>query len=169
MPQVPTCFACLCAHVSAWLTCLRALRSYVPCVVTCQRTLRASCAYVPRCSRAITTNNKNKFSVICFLYTFVIVISFFFLWNKTVVHSYVIVYKKTDECYNEWQRGVQRVTTSGTTSDNELQWVVQQVTTNDNEWYKKWQRVTGSNTASDTSDNKWQWVIPLVQRMKTAQ
>ena len=166
---MPTCFACLRAHLPTWLPCLRALRSYVPCVVTCQRTLCASCAYVPRCSRAITTNNKNKFSVICFPYTFVIVISFFFLWNKTVVHSCVIVYKKTDKCYNEWQRGAQRVTTSGTTSDNELQWAVQQLTTNDNEWYNKWQRVTGSNTTTDTSDNKWQWVISLVQRMKTAQ
>ena len=152
-----------------WLPCLRALRSYVPCVVTCQRTLCASLASVPRCSRAITTNNKNNFSVICFLYTFVIVISFFFLWNKTVVHSCMIVYKKTDECYNEWQRRVQRVTTSGTTSDNKLQWVVQQLTTNDNDWYNKLKRVTGSNITSETSDNKWQWVTSLVQRMKTAQ
>ena len=42
-----------------------------------------------------------------------------------------IVYKKTDEWYNEWQR----VTTSGTTRDNEWydegQRVVEQVTTND--------------------------------------
>ena len=60
----------------------------------------------------------------------------------------LIVYKKTDECYIEWQR----VTTSGTTSDNKWQRVVQRVTTNDkewqwvttndNEWYKEWQRVT---------------------------
>ena len=32
-----------------------------------------------------------------------------------------IVYKKTDEWYIEWQRVVQRVTTSGTTNDNECQ------------------------------------------------
>ena len=53
------------------------------------------------------------------------------------------VYKKTDEWYiegqrvtasgttseNEWQRVVQQVTTSGTTRDNEEQWM----TTSDNE------------------------------------
>ena len=43
---------------------------------------------------------------------------------------------------NEWQRVVQLVTTSGTT--------------NDNEWYNEWQRVT-------TNDNEWQeclfWLI----------
>ena len=42
--------------------------------------------------------------------------------------------------YNEWQRVVQPVTTSGSTIDNEWkEW--QRVTTNDNEWYNKWQRV----------------------------
>ena len=73
-----------------------------------------------------------------------------------------IIYKKTDEWYNEWQRVVQRVTTSGTTSDNEWQLV----TTNDNEWYNEWQRVTRSGTTSDyewqrvtTSDNEWLRVI----------
>ena len=49
-----------------------------------------------------------------------------------------IVYKKTDEWCIEWQRVVQRVTTSGTTSDNEWQRVTTSGTTNDNEW----QRVT---------------------------
>ena len=39
------------------------------------------------------------------------------------------------------QRVVQRVTVSGTTSDNE--------------WCNKWQRVTMSNT---TSDNEWQQI-----------
>ena len=53
---------------------------------------------------------------------------------------------------------VHRVTTSGTTSDNEWQ----QVTTNDNEWQrmimndKEWQQMTTSGT---TSDNEWQWAI----------
>ena len=42
---------------------------------------------------------------------------------------------------------VQWVTTHGTTSDNEWQWV----TASDNEW----QRVTTSGT---TSGNEWQWV-----------
>ena len=35
-----------------------------------------------------------------------------------------ISYKKIDEWYIEWQRVVHRVTTSGTTSDNEWQWVL---------------------------------------------
>ena len=36
--------------------------------------------------------------------------------------------------------------------------VVHRVTTSDNEWYNKWQRVTASNTRSDKDDNKRQWV-----------
>ena len=65
-----------------------------------------------------------------------------------------IIYKNTDEWYNEWQRM--------TTSDNKWQLV----TTNDNEWYNEWQRVTRSGTTSDyewqrvtTSDNEWLRVI----------
>ena len=54
-----------------------------------------------------------------------------------------IVYKKTDEWYNEWQR----VTTSGITRDKEWQ----PVTTNDSEWYNEWQRVT-------MNDSEWQQV-----------
>ena len=76
----------------------------------------------------------------------------FFFWTFVIYknintegntrHSIVvIVYKKTDEWYIEWQR----VTASGTTSDNKWQRVVQRVTTsgtaNDNEWYNEWQRV----------------------------
>ena len=57
------------------LTCQRALRAYV---LTFQRSLRVFRAYVPMCSRTITTNNKYKFSMICFPYIFVIVLSFFF-------------------------------------------------------------------------------------------
>ena len=66
-----------------------------------------------------------------------------------------IVYKKTEELYIEWQR----VTPTGTTSDNEWkrvttndnecynewQQVVQRVTANDNEWYNEWQRMTKSD------------------------
>ena len=50
---------------------------------------------------------------------------------------------------------------SGTTSDNEWQWVRTSGTTSDSEWLRvttydnEWQRVTTSDT---TSDNKWQWV-----------
>ena len=69
----------------------------------------------------------------------------------------MIVYKKTDEWYIEWQR----ITTSYTTSDNEWQRVTTSSTTSDNDW----QRVTTSGTTSDKewkwvtkSDNEWQWV-----------
>ena len=75
-----------------------------------------------------------------------------------IISTVKIVYKKTGECYIKWQR----VTTSGTTSDN-----------NDNEWYNQWQEVTTSGTRGDskwynerqrmtTSDNEWE---RLVQRM----
>ena len=70
-----------------------------------------------------------------------------------------------------------RVTTSGTTSDNECQRVTktdttsdnecQRVTNNDNEWYNEWQRMTTSDkewyrewermaASETTSDNKWE-------------
>ena len=66
---------------------MRALSAHLPrvflaYVLSCQRALRAFRAYVPTCSRAITINNKNKFAIICFLYNFVIVLSFFFLLKK---------------------------------------------------------------------------------------
>ena len=66
----------------------------------------------------------------------------------------MIVYKKTDEWYIEWER----VTTSGTTSDNEWERVVQRVTTSDKEWQKvttsdkEWQRMLKRVT---TNDNEW--------------
>ena len=49
---------------------------------------------------------------------------------------------------NEWQRVVQRVTTSSTTSDNEWQRVVQRATTSGTTSDNEWQRAT-------TSDNEW--------------
>ena len=49
----------------------------------------------------------------------------------------MIVYKKTDKWYIEWQR----VTASGTKSDNEWQ----RVTRNENEWYNEWQLMTTSD------------------------
>ena len=55
---------------------------------------------------------------------------------------------------NKWQQ----VTTSGATSDNEWKPVVQRMTTNDNEW--QWVTING---------NEWQRVTAVVQRMKTAQ
>ena len=39
------------------------------------------------------------------------------------------------------RRVIHRVWTSGTLSDNKWQWVVQQITTNDIEWYNEWQRM----------------------------
>ena len=76
-----TCLGALRAYV---LTCQRVLRAYVSTcqlslrayVSTCQRALRAFCVYVPTCSLDATPNNKNKFSIICFPYIFVIVLSF---------------------------------------------------------------------------------------------
>ena len=70
--HVQTCLACLRAHVSTYLACLCAQvstcfacsRPNVPCVLKCSRTC------VPKCSRAITSNNKNKFSMTCFTYIF---------------------------------------------------------------------------------------------------
>ena len=82
--------------------------------------------------------------------------------DRRVVHRVTTSGTTSD---NEWQR----VTTSGTTSDNEWQRVVQRVTTNDNEWQRvvrvtksnsKWQRVTANG-------NKRQRVRAVVQRMKT--
>ena len=68
----------------------------------------------------------------------------------------MIVCKKADEWYIEWQQ----VATSGTMSDNEWQ----RGTTNDKEWCNEWQqvgkRMTTSRTTSDTaSDNEWQQMI----------
>ena len=99
-----------------------------------------------------------------------VLLSFMFFLN-VYLPAGVIVYKKTDEWYIEWQR----VTTSGTTNDNEWQRMTtndnewqrvamsgttngnewQRMTTSDNEWCNKWQRVTTSNT---TSDNEWQQI-----------
>ena len=93
---VPTCQRALRAYVLAYqrplraylLTCQRALCAYV---LTGQRALRAYVPFMSMCSRAITTNNKTKFSIICFPYIFVIVLSFFFLWNKTVIYSCIVL------------------------------------------------------------------------------
>ena len=92
--HIPTFLACLLAHVPMCFTCQRTLLSYMltcQCVLRAyvrkyQRTFRTFCAYVPTCSQAITKNKNNKFSIICFPYIFVIVLSLFFLWNKIVIH-----------------------------------------------------------------------------------
>ena len=99
---------------------------------------------------------------------------------KTKERVSLIVYKKTDEWYIEWQR----MTNSDNEWYNEWQWM----TTSDNEWYNEWQRVvqrvmTNGNEWCATSDKEWQRVIQrvttnsnewqrltaVVQPMKTAQ
>ena len=67
---------------------------------------------------------------------------------------------------------IHRLTTSGTTSDNEWQRVVQRVTTNDNEWQQMVQRVAkNENEWQRVTKNgiEWQQVRTVVQQMKTAQ
>ena len=57
-----------------------------------------------------------------------------------------IVYKKTDEWYNEWQ----------------------QVTTNENEWYNKWQQVTTSGTTIENGTVHFkEWMIAILTMTKT--
>ena len=84
--HMPTCFACLRAHVPMCLVCLGA---HVSMCLACLHAHYLAClhAHVQACPRAKTSNNKNKFSITCLPCICVIVLSFFFLWNKTVVHS----------------------------------------------------------------------------------
>ena len=81
--HVPTCFVCSSANVSVCLTCSRV---NMLCVLT------YSCVNVlcmPKCLRAITSNNKNKFSMTVLLRFLVLFVSFFFLRNKTVYQKYI--------------------------------------------------------------------------------
>ena len=78
--------------------------------------------------------------------------------DRRVVHRVTTNGTTSD---NEWQR----VTMSGTTSNNEWQRVVQRVTTNDNEWQRVVQRVTTNDnewqrvrTSGTTSDKEWKWL-----------
>ena len=113
---VLTCQRALCAYV---LPCQRVLRAYVlmcqrvlraymltwqralrAYVLTRQRTLRALRAYVPTCSRAVTTNNKNNISTICFPHIFVIAFCFvlwLLLWNMHCSYQA----EAFDGCYNK--------------------------------------------------------------------
>ena len=95
----------------------------------------------------------------------------------------MIVYKETDECYIEWWRVTTngnewqwmatsdnecynkwlQMTVSGTTSDNELQWVVQgvvqRVTANSNDS----QRVTSSGTTNENGTvHLKEWMIGIL-------
>ena len=77
---------------------------------------------------------------------------FSLLTLKNTIYKKQIVYKKTDEWYNEWQR----VTTSGTTSDNEWQRVVKSRL-----FIKRQTSDTSSNKVvqqETMSNNVWQWV-----------
>ena len=86
--HMPTCLVCQCALHGYVLTCQHALHTYVPCVLTCKHALYAYMLTCLVCLRvhmhiynvcltahvlklcAITSNNKNKFSMTCFTYTF---------------------------------------------------------------------------------------------------
>ena len=91
--HVPTCFSCSHALRAYVLTCQHVLRAYVlTCqrvlhvyLLTCQLALRAhvpifltrlhaNLSCVPTYLRALTSHNKNKFSMTCFPW----------IWNKTV-------------------------------------------------------------------------------------
>ena len=70
------------------------------------------------------------------------------LINKNNSWSFLIVYKKTDEWYIEWQRAKK----NGTTSDNVWQRVVQWMTRRDSKWYNKWQ---GAVQGVAKNGNEW--------------
>ena len=66
---------CVLTGSRAYVPCvLTQSRVYVSCGLTCSRT-NVNC--VLTCSRAITTNGKDKFSITCFPYIFVIVLCLF--------------------------------------------------------------------------------------------
>ena len=69
--QVATCLACSRAQV---LTCLVSLRAHV---ITWSLANISCMLCVPTCSRALTTNDKDKFSMKFFPYIFVIVLCIF--------------------------------------------------------------------------------------------
>ena len=91
--NVPTCLTCimcleclrvLCAYMLMCLACLRAHMTCLACLCaqapTCHACLRAHMSCMQTClacSSAITTNNKNEFSITSFPYIFVIVLCFF--------------------------------------------------------------------------------------------
>ena len=83
----------------------------------------------------------------------------FLFWKHTITSEwnvfYLVVYKKTGERYIE----LQRVITSGATSDNEWQRVLQRMTTSDTASDNDWQRVTGN-------DNEWHRVTKGGTRSK---
>ena len=69
--NMPCVFTCWHANVSCLSTC-----SCLPCFA-CSRASVPCVLCVSTCSRATTTNNKDKFSITCFPYIFVIVFCLF--------------------------------------------------------------------------------------------
>ena len=63
------------------------------------------------------------------------------------------------------------MTTSSTTSDNEWQWVVQQVIKSDNELYNEWQQIAMSDSIGTTNENGTvhfkEWMIAVLSITKT--
>ena len=98
-------------------------------------------------------------------------------YDIITLHFEQIVYKKTEEWqrmitsdnewYNDWQRMATSGTTSGTTNDKEWQRVIQRVTTSDNKWH--W--VTVSDSSGTTSENGIvhfkEWMIAVLSMAKT--
>ena len=72
---------------------------------------------------------------------------------------------------NEWQRVVQRVTTSGTTSDNEWQRVTTSGTTSDKEW-QRMAMMTASESSGTANENGTvhfkEWMIAIISVTKRA-
>ena len=104
--NVPCVLTCSYASVSCVITCSRVSvpcmlmcsHGNVSCVLTyssanafgmlmCSRVEMPCVLFSPTCLRAITTNNKNKFSVTWFPYIFG-------AWNKTVVHSSIFLTRR---------------------------------------------------------------------------
>ena len=75
VPYTLTCQRTLCAYL---LTGQLVLRAYVltcqhasgALVLMCLTCSQSNVPFVPTCSRAVTSNNKNKFSMTCFTYIF---------------------------------------------------------------------------------------------------
>ena len=72
--HVPTCLACFRAHVP---TCLASLQAHVPRCLTCLCVHVPTCLTCFACLCAHVINYKNKFSITCFPYIFMILLCLF--------------------------------------------------------------------------------------------
>ena len=101
VPYVLTCQRLLRAYV---LTCQHALRTHV---LRCSRLACFACSRdnvpcvlcVATYSRAITTNNKDKFSITCFPYIFVIVLCLFPVKQNRCLFLH---FSYRPEAFNRW-------------------------------------------------------------------